>query len=169
MGTLLGGYRLSSGTQELSTAGPRELKARSVGLAYFLVTCGPSSCLFLQVPAALLPLVHMEENGSSTALSFHVPSFSRDGLESLVYDSKGEGMWLAQHGSVFFPGLVALVTEGVEWGCPLKWYTQGPRALSPLTPFVTSECPFSEQGACGACGPLKRLLLEFHDSILSHS
>lgn len=164
MGTLLGGYRLSSGTQVLSTAGPRELKARSVGLAYFLVTCGPSSCLFLQVPAALLPLVHMEENGSSTALSFHVPSFSRDGLESLVYDSKGGRMWLAQHGSVFFPGLVALVTEGVEWGCPLKWYTHGPRAH-----FVTSEWPFSEQGARGACGPLKRMLLEFHDSILSHS
>lgn len=59
--------------------------------------------------------MHSEENGCPTALSLHVPSFSRDGLESLVSDSKGGRMWLAQHGSVVFPGRVALVTVGLGW------------------------------------------------------
>lgn len=78
-------------------------------------------------------LMHIE-NGYSTALSLHVPSFSRDGLDSLVYNSKGERKWLSQHGSLSFPGPDALVTVGLGLRIPPKLYTHDPRAH-----FVTSE------------------------------
>ena len=136
MGTLSEGFRLSSGTQVLGV----QLDPWAQGTKYnsWLTFWWPVSLMLLLSvsPCRSSSLTHEKESGFSTALSFHVPSFSRDGLESLAYDSKGGACGWSSVGQC--SGLVALMTVGM---CPLKWYTHSPRAH-----FVTSGWPFSEQG-----------------------